>query len=492
MEYSIKQFISKGLVSAIVILLLLFGCNSSDDSFSEDTDGPGTSSGELGDLQDIGDLSGGSGETWYYTKIMAISEDGSVVGQSNNGTPARAAFIWDASTEEMTYLGIHEDGAYDDYYNLTEEESDSDEYFIYSEAVGISSSGDAIGNSTTGTNWPDETKKRAFYWKNGEFTDLSPGYYQINFEIDDVEYNYYVMKSFSEAICMNEDYVLVNIRDKTGTHAYYWDKSSRKTIEVVDDEYEGYQEGEDKDEDEPYAVSIEVPDYSILGNSREDDSEAVAINSNNQAIMNMGNTVVFHDLETGTVEYLNGLPGADSTVAVAINESGHIAGTSGSEAFLWVSGVMYPCGDLGGGQSVATGLNNNDQVVGYSYNEDGELRAFLWELVDGEGKMTDLGTLGGDSSWALGINDNGLIIGASGTGDIYNEGSQKADIYHACVWYNDEVYDLGVPTDYYDYSVADAYPFSEGFAVNEDNRIAGNAYTINESSRGFILDPTLP
>jgi len=44
-------------------------------------------------------------------------------------------------------------------------------------------------------------------------------------------------------------------------------------------------------------------------------------------------------------------------------------------------------GTLGGGSSVAYGINNHGQVVGESDTVDGNTHAFLWQ----NGSMTDLG-----------------------------------------------------------------------------------------------------
>ena len=46
-------------------------------------------------------------------------------------------------------------------------------------------------------------------------------------------------------------------------------------------------------------------------------------------------------------------------------------------------------GTLGGDGSVASGLNNFNEVVGGSDTSDGKWHAFFWK----EGKMTDLGVL---------------------------------------------------------------------------------------------------
>ncbi|MHC4845324.1 MAG: hypothetical protein ACYTCU_04085 [Planctomycetota bacterium] len=73
-------------------------------------------------------------------------------------------------------------------------------------------------------------------------------------------------------------------------------------------------------------------------------------------------------------------------------------------------------GTLGGPASVANGLNDSRQVVGWSHVTGCTVggqpcrRAFLWE----NGVMTDLGVLAGDEgSVAYAINASGLVVGSS-------------------------------------------------------------------------------
>lgn len=71
----------------------------------------------------------------------------------------------------------------------------------------------------------------------------------------------------------------------------------------------------------------------------------------------------------------------------------------GQRAFVWQNGKITDLGTLGGTKSIATGINNLGQIVGYSSINSGQNHAFLWQ----NGKMTDLGTLGGEWSEAYSI-----------------------------------------------------------------------------------------
>jgi probable HAF family extracellular repeat protein len=456
--------------------------------------------GALGDLIDLGDLVYPSGDHWYFTWARVINDEGTVIGQSNNGSPVRAAFQWEPGSEEMTFLGIHDDPIWS--CELT-----PPAFFgpIYSEAVDINATGTIIGNSSTGFNWPDDNEKRAFLWENGVFTDLHPPG-PIWSETVDINNNGEVVVTLTfETSPGNCDII---------SGAFYWDGETYITVD-----------------------STLVPVYQGLGGVLGASAEAVAINENGQAVVNSGNTVIFHDLNWDVIEIFNHLPGASNTVAVDINDSGfvnndgipdgHVIGNSGNfatevlkkilsytflelpevpgptlealgsvQGFFWDGGAMYPVDHLGGGKSVAADINNKDQVIGGALTADGKTHAFLWTLgSDEKGVIRDLGTLGGDNSFALAINEAGQVVGWAETGDSYDEEGVVRPVRHAFLWEDGQMYDLGVHNDFYDYPFIPPYPFSYAVDINEQgvlHALTGNSITINEHSRGFFLSPEMP
>ena len=109
------------------------------------------------------------------------------------------------------------------------------------------------------------------------------------------------------------------------------------------------------------------------------------------------NGVGMRDLGTGA-----------GSVADGINDAGQVVGyslmTANGHSHAFITGPngagMRDLGTLGGDYSYAYGINDAGQVVGDSYTANGQLHAFITG-PDGAG-MTDLGTLGGNFSAAYG------------------------------------------------------------------------------------------
>lgn len=146
----------------------------------------------------------------------------------------------------------------------------------------------------------------------------------------------------------------------------------------------------------------------------------------------VGNRPFIADAKAGTAQFLQRDDGKSvSGAGTAINESGDVAGSYtppganpqfASHAFLYAKGVFTDIAGWGGLAS-GRGVNDSDQVVGYSSLAYGvpPFHAFLYD-----GSIHDLnGLVDPGSGWLLeksfGINDAGEIIG---TGTFMGQANQ--------------------------------------------------------------------
>lgn len=132
------------------------------------------------------------------------------------------------------------------------------------------------------------------------------------------------------------------------------------------------------------------------------------------------------------VTIIDTLGGRDS-YANAISNSGYVVGSSHVNSDLSSrhpfryspDGGMVDLGTLGGEPASAEAINEKGEIAGWSYDENGNKRAFLWNEENG---IVSLGSMG-DESEAHALNENGQVVGQFSWGsDPFNQET------HAFIW----------------------------------------------------------
>ena len=226
-----------------------------------------------------------------------------------------------------------------------------------------------------------------------------------------------------------------------------------------------------------YSAGLMV-DLGSLGGTA---SEATAINSSSHVVGNSGlsGDVVSHAflMATGPMQDLGTLGGSWSW-AYGINDSDQVVGTSyylpgntSSHAYIYRDGVMMDLTPTFGCCSESRDINNAGHVVGRASFPSIGAHAFLYIEPD----LKDLGTLGSDST-AWGMNNHDQVVGFSST----------ASGVHAFI------YDNGVMTDLNDLLPEDSgWVVNYATGINDKGFIVG-AGTIGGQSHAFLMTPLLP
>lgn len=241
-----------------------------------------------------------------------------------------------------------------------------------------------------------------------------------------------------------------------------------------------------------------------------------AVNNSSQTLANAGTTTSADISVWNRVTGFNYLPMSSAySAGSAINNSNVIVGASSvaglSQAFVWRpnEGAQF-VGSLGGGLSVATGINDSGVVVGLSYNNANLQHAFLWTQADGMQDLTpSLTSVGGATATAInslnevvgyyypngsrlpvgfswtqagGLQDLGpagtVVHSVNDSGMIVGQAPNAAGYKHAFAWTQSggmkDLGTLGGP----------AGPVSNALSVNKNGWVVGTSMT--NQGNGFL------
>jgi probable HAF family extracellular repeat protein len=138
-------------------------------------------------------------------------------------------------------------------------------------------------------------------------------------------------------------------------------------------------------------------------------------------------------------------------------------------AFLYKHGKMIDLGTLGGTSSAGIAINNHGEITGDANTTSGAVHAFLYN----HGHMTDLGTLGGTTTEAFAINDSGDVVGFSNV---------NATSAHGFLYENGKMIDLNslIPA-------GSPYTITDAEAINNHGQIAATAISTNTSDQSVYV-----
>ncbi len=169
-------------------------------------------------------------------------------------------------------------------------------------------------------------------------------------------------------------------------------------------------------------------------------------------------------------------PQGANSVALGINNKDEVVGYSFQgdvyQGFLYSTSdqPITDVGSLGGKLTAACAVNDNGQVTGYSQDGNGNLLAFLFSR---DRQIISLGALeGAATSEAFGINNHGVAVGDSQSG---NQNHRPVSFS------NGSVQDLGVGRS----NELDA--LETAYAINDAGQIVGRYSAGNNAFHGFLL-----
>ena len=282
----------------------------------------------------------------------------------------------------------------------------------FSDTGGVNNQGQAVGGATL----TDDTTIHAFLWKNGLMADLGTLGGPNSFANGLSENTGAVGVADVSTLPGNPDLCFSEFVDSTNQcHAFLWQNGVMTDLGTLGGN-----------------------SSSVGGIGANDKGQVVGTSETADFDLNNPPYQIPHAFlwQGGTMTDL-GTFGGPTSGAGCVNDKGQVVGradntSSDIRAFLWENGVMSDLGTLGGELSSAIAINNQGQVVGVSTlsGETFIAHAFLWE----GGLMTDLGTVPGDvHSFATDINSKGQVVGVS-----FDENGN----FHGFLWQNGVLIDV--------------------------------------------------
>jgi probable HAF family extracellular repeat protein len=169
------------------------------------------------------------------------------------------------------------------------------------------------------------------------------------------------------------------------------------------------------------------------------------------------------------------IPTSANSVALGLNDKGEVVGYSFQgddyQAFLfsYADRSMSEIGSLGGKLNAACAINAAGQVTGYSQEGNGNLLAFIFSRNT---PIESLGALeGGSTSEAFGINNRGEVVGDG-------QGGDKS--HRPVLFSNNSVQDLGLANS------NDPDALETAYAINDSGQIVGRRGVGNNAFHAFL------
>ena len=179
----------------------------------------------------------------------------------------------------------------------------------------------------------------------------------------------------------------------------------------------------------------------------------------------------------GAATWIGELNSGAYTWPNAVNNNNEVAGGCSSQAFIWKSDQgMVGLGFLPGcNMSIANGINDASQVVGYCAKADGTQTAFIWTSSTGMSQLGSSG-IGGSNFTASAISAGGIVIG----------NCQIAETDHAIAWTpGQNAVDLNSLVS----NLSGWVCLQSANGINSSGVIVGSGLRTNGVTHAFILYP---